>query len=136
MDSSHTQHSGANVPWTPPSPDELAASLPAYELVAAGGSGFLLRNEIYTPAISLLRLAGQQTCKDQFQLLAFHDFGFAELADPLVGENKRIDLQSAGVGFRWQIEENASIRFDYGWQIEDIGLADSSRAHVGVTVTY
>ena len=34
------------------------------------------------------------------------------------------------------INSNASIRFDYGWQLEDIGLPDSSRAHLGGTVTY
>ena len=39
MDSSHSQHSGANVPWTPPSPEELAASLPAYEVVEILGRG-------------------------------------------------------------------------------------------------
>ena len=106
------------------------------ELVASGDRGFGLRNEIYTPAISLLQLAGLKSVNDQLQFLAFHDFGVAEIADPLPGEGKNIELQSAGLGLRWQIEKNASIRFDYGWQLEDIGLADSSRAHLGVTVSY
>ncbi|MBP6785000.1 MAG: ShlB/FhaC/HecB family hemolysin secretion/activation protein [Verrucomicrobiales bacterium] len=106
------------------------------ELVATGDRGFLLRNEIYTRAISLLQLAGLKSVNDQLQFLAFYDFGVAELADPLPGEGKNIELQSAGLGLRWQIATNASIRFDYGWQLEDIGLPDSSRAHVGVTVSY
>ena len=106
------------------------------ELVATGDRGFGLRNEIYTPAFSLLQLAGLKSVNDQLQFLAFHDFGVAEIADPLPGEDKNIELQSAGLGLRWQIDDNASIRFDYGWQLEDIGLADASRAHVGVTVTY
>ena len=106
------------------------------EFAVAADRGFLLRNEIYTPAFSLLQLAGLKSVNDQLQFLAFYDFGVAELADPLPGEGKNIELQSAGLGLRWQIATNASIRFDYGWQLEDIGLPDSSRAHVGVTVSY
>lgn len=106
------------------------------ELVASGDSGFLIRNEIYTPALSLLQLIGAKKSTDILQFLAFHDFGVAEVADPLPGEGKNVELQSVGAGLRWQIEKNLAIRFDYGWQLEDLGLADSSRAHLGVTATF
>ncbi len=106
------------------------------ELVVAEDRGLLLRNEVYTPPFSLLQMAGVSNVQDQLQFLAFYDFGFAEIADPLPGEDKHIELQSAGLGLRWQIATNATVRFDYGWQLEDIGLPDSSRAHMGVTVTY
>lgn len=39
MDSSHSQHSGANTPWTPPSPEELGTRLPAYEVTEILGRG-------------------------------------------------------------------------------------------------
>ncbi len=38
-DSSHSQPSGANTPWTPPSPEELGARLPAYEVTEILGRG-------------------------------------------------------------------------------------------------
>jgi hemolysin activation/secretion protein len=106
------------------------------ELAASGDSGVFVRNEIYTPAIPLLRTAGIDRFTDRLQLLAFHDFGVASVADPLDGEDENVQLQSVGVGLRWQFEKNLSLRFDYGWQIDDIGLADNSRAHLGVTVSY
>lgn len=106
------------------------------ELSASGDSGFFIRNEIYTPALPLLRTAGIDRFTDRIQLLAFHDIGTASVADPLEGEDDNLQLQSFGVGLRWQFEKNVSLRFDYGWQINDIGLSDDSRAHLGVTVSY
>ena len=106
------------------------------ELVTSGDRGFLIRNEVYTPSMSLLNLLGVKQCNDILQFLAFHDIGVAEVADALPGEGKNIELQSAGLGLRWQIQKNLAIRFDYGWQLEDVGLPDSSRAHLGVTASY
>ncbi len=48
-------------------------------------------------------------------------------------------LASFGVGLRWQVARNLSVRFDYGWQLTDSGFSTrnrSSRAHVGVTVSF
>ncbi len=106
------------------------------ELVAAGDQGVLMRNEIYAPSFSAGRLVGCKKAQDQFQFLVFHDIGYTEVKHALVGENKGTTLQSAGVGARWQIRNNLSAHFDYGWQIDDIGLKDKSRAHVGVTLSY
>ena len=73
--------------------------------------------------------------RDQLQFLIFHDWGVTCMSDPLEGEDDHAELQSAGVGLRWQVRENVTVRFDYGWQIDDIGLEESSRAHLGVTVS-
>jgi hemolysin activation/secretion protein len=105
------------------------------ELVASGDSGFLVRNEIYTPPISVGRMVGFGQLRDQLQFLVFHDVGATYISDPLEGEDDHVDLQSAGIGLRWQVRENVTVRFDYGWQIEDIGLEESSRARLGVTVS-
>lgn len=106
------------------------------ELSANGDQGALMRNEIYAPSFSAGRLVGGKRAQDQFQFLAFHDLGYTEVKHALLGENKGTTLQSAGIGARWQIRNNLSAHFDYGWQIDDIGLKDKSRAHVGVTLSY
>ena len=105
------------------------------ELVAAGDQGVLVRNEIYSPSFSLSKLIGFKQSHDEFQLLAFYDYGYAEVKHPLEGEDKSTELQSYGVGARWQIKQNLSAHFDYGWQIDRLGK-DHSRAHVGVTMSY
>lgn len=106
------------------------------ELAASGDSGLLLRNEIYTPAIRVLNRLGLDRPADRLQFLAFHDFGVAAVADPLAGEDENLQLQSFGVGLRWQLEKNLALRFDYGWQVDDIGLSDASRGHLGLTLSY
>jgi hemolysin activation/secretion protein len=73
---------------------------------------------------------------DQFQVLAFYDYGRTSIHDPLEGEDHSTELQSFGIGARWQVRDNLSVHFDYGWQIEDLGLEDSSRAHFGVTASF
>ena len=106
------------------------------ELVASGDSGFLVRNEIYSPPISFGRLVKFDALRDQFQLLVFHDIGTTYIADSLDGEDDNVQLQGAGVGVRWQVRDNLTVRFDYGWQIDDVGLEDSSCAHFGVTASF
>ena len=41
-----------------------------------------------------------------------------------------------GLGLRWQVRDNLSVRFDYGWQLHDIGLREHSRANIGVTASF
>lgn len=106
------------------------------ELSASGDQGVLVRNEIYAPSFSVAKLVGCKKAQDQFQFLGFHDVGYTEVKHALIGETKGTTLQSAGIGARWQIRSNLSAHFDYGWQIDDIGLKDKSRAHIGVTLSY
>ena len=106
------------------------------ELSAAGDQGVLVRNEIYLPSFSVGKLTHVPQMHDEFQFLVFHDFGVTSIKHPLIGETKNTELQSAGVGARWQIRQNLSAHFDYGWQINDLGFRDKSRAHVGVTLSF
>jgi len=105
------------------------------ELIAAGDQGILLRNEIYSPGFSLSKLIGFKNACDEFQFLIFYDYGYEEVKHPLQGEDKSVQLSSYGVGARWQIKQNLSAHFDYGWQINPLG-DEHSRAHVGVTLSY
>ena len=106
------------------------------ELVANGDQGILVRNEIYSPSVSIGKHVGLKQLNDQFQLLAFYDYGLTSVKEPLPGEDKRTQLSSYGVGARWQVRDNLSVHFDYGWQIDDIGQKDHSRAHIGVTASF
>jgi hemolysin activation/secretion protein len=106
------------------------------ELIAAGDEGILVRNEIYSPSFSLAKLVGFNSVGDQLQFLAFYDYGRTSIYDPLPGEDHNTELQSYGLGARWQLRENLYVHFDYGWQINDVGLEDHSRAHVGVTASF
>jgi hemolysin activation/secretion protein len=105
------------------------------ELIAAGDEGILVRNEIYSPSFSIAKLVGFKGAADQLQFLAFYDFGITSIKHPLEGEDKRTQLSSCGVGARWQVRQNLTAFFDYGWQIDQIG-EDHSRAHVGVTASF
>jgi len=105
------------------------------ELIAAGDEGILVRNEIYSPSFSLSKLVGLKQAHDQFQFLIFYDYGLTAVYDPLPGEDKTTQLSSFGVGARWQIRQNLSAYFDYGWQIDHLD-SDHSRAHVGVTASF
>ena len=106
------------------------------ELVASGDEGILVRNEIYLPSFGLSKVMHIKGGHDELQVLVFHDYGVTSKKHPLIGETKNTELQSAGVGARWQIRQNLSAHFDYGWQINDLGLSDKSRAHVGVTLSF
>jgi filamentous hemagglutinin family protein len=53
--------------------------------------------------------------------------------------DQRVGLSSAGVGFRYGIDDRAAVRFDYGWQMEPSGFNTAgrdSRVHLGVTISY
>ena len=103
-----------------------------------GDGGLLLSAELRTPSLSLLAHVGCKRLKDDLQLLAFYDYGAANVHDPLPDENRNFAISSAGLGLRYSIAEHISVRADYGWVIEDGDQTDAGkgRAHIGVTVTY
>jgi hemolysin activation/secretion protein len=114
------------------------------ERVANGDNGYLISTEVATPPVSLFHLFGNQTVKDQLQFLGFVDYGGTSLhmvtpADVSPNSN----LLGVGPGFRYVINPYVSIRFDYGFQLTDLGYNDTgfdsyhhSRAHLGILVSY
>lgn len=117
-----------------------STSLRGYEEREVNGdNGFILVNELRTPPVSLGRHLGFPQLNDQFTFLAFVDGGIAETRKPLPGDERRRELMSAGIGFRFNVATHITARFDYGWQLQDSGVSptgDSSRAHLGLTVAY
>jgi len=93
--------------------------------------GYVLNAELRTPALSLQK-AGE------VQFLVFVDHGGGRSVDRLPGEGD-VSMTSVGPGLRWTLGENVSLRFDYGFQLEDsgagLGMGDS-RAHIGAVLAW
>jgi hemolysin activation/secretion protein len=106
------------------------------EREARGDSGWLLSAELRAPPVGPGGLLHVSKLNDQLQLLGFWDYGVAQIHRPLPDEKRSIELASAGAGFRYTINSNLSLRFDYAWQLIDSGDRFGSRAHMGVLVSY
>ncbi len=74
----------------------------------------------------------------EMQFLAFFDYGLASIYEPLPGEDDEISLAGVGLGFRYILSPTLTLRFDYGWQLEDTGFNNryDSRAHIGVSAKF
>jgi len=109
-----------------------------------GDDGFLVSTEVATPPVSIAQFLGIQKIKDQFQFLGFVDYGGTSLHQITPADvNSHNNLLGVGPGLRYVINPYLSIRFDYGFQMIDPGVADTgfesshhSRAHLGVTASY
>lgn len=102
--------------------------------------GYLLSAELRTPVIPLPIFASDHTgAPSEVQFLVFVDRGGGRNVDLLPGEPSSISMTSVGPGLRWSIGNNFSLRFDYGFQLEDSGAglnAGNSRGHLGVQVAW
>jgi len=108
--------------------------------------GWIISNELRTPAFSLLRLFGKKPRRpDQLQFLAFCDY--AQGYNKVITDadlKSRYTLLSVGPGLRYIFSPHVEVRFDYGWQLETSGLDNDangdprqdSRAHVGVQISF
>ena len=101
--------------------------------------GVIVSNELRTPPVSLLGLAGVKSASDKLQLLVFADYGLAKNKDLLPGEKARTRLLGVGPGLRYTISSHLSVRADYGCQLindSDLGRKSASRWHLGVVLSY
>jgi hemolysin activation/secretion protein len=54
-----------------------------------------------------------------------------------VGEIENATLYSTGVGLRYSLRHNLSVRFDYGFPLTEKGLNEhSSRMHLGALLSF
>lgn len=114
------------------------ASVRGYdERQANGDQGYLLRNELRSPSFHLgTPLPGKIA---QAQLLTFVDYGVVRNKRLLPGEDRSVELASAGLGARFSLDQNVTARFDYGWQLKDSGIAGSprnGRAHMSLLISF
>lgn len=101
-----------------------------------GDNGYIVNLELRSKPI-MRCCNGKQS---SLTLLAFSDLGqqfnWNRVANELNGEF----LASAGIGFRYLIDPNCTIRFDYGYPITDLpnGLQNNKngRVHIGAVLAY
>ncbi|HSI85316.1 MAG TPA: ShlB/FhaC/HecB family hemolysin secretion/activation protein [Candidatus Methylacidiphilales bacterium] len=101
--------------------------------------GFIMNNEIRTPAFSVGQMLGFKNAQDSLQFLAFWDYGMGADRDVEPGEKRLYFLSSVGPGVRFNYSQYLSVRFDYGFQLMDSDISDgrrSERAHIGVVLSY
>lgn len=104
--------------------------------------GWIVRNELRTPPVSIFKIFGFESVKDQLQFLGFFDYGSARAYNGNVTRQDGLavgseTLASVGPGIRYSISNYLSLRADYGFQLNDAGNdRRDSRWHVGVIVSY
>ena len=113
------------------------------EGIVYGDEGLLVRNELFFPSFSLSQFFapkfGANIADDHFQPLVFFDYGSTWDKNLLAGEASSTSLDSVGVGFRYRISRYVSLRFDYGWQLDEPSFPlsnDHSRGNFALTASY
>ena len=110
-------------------------SIRGYDQFAVlGDSGYFVNAEWWTPKFPI---GGSEGDEGQLRGLVFYDYGNSYNHKLLPGEGSSVDLQSAGLGFRYSLKSNIQVRFDYGWQLTDLGT-DSyhDRVQLGAVLSY
>lgn len=106
------------------------------ERTVNGDDGWIINNELRTPAFRLGNLLGKPGQPDTIQFLLFSDYGAARSPE---GD---FDLVSVGGGLRFNISSHFQFRFDYGWQLTDKRLPTpggeprDSRAHMAALLSF
>lgn len=117
-----------------------ASSLRGYEdREANGDNGFVLVNEIHFPPFPVAGKIARRKTNDRLDPLVFVDYGVVASHKRLPGEANRLELASAGAGFRYNLRGNFNLRAVYGWQLKPSGVSDlrrSQRGHIGVVVSF
>jgi hemolysin activation/secretion protein len=103
--------------------------------------GWVVRNELRTPPVSLLQFFKNDKLRDQLQFLFFFDFGVANAyAGPITLNNGKsvseVPMGGIGPGIRYSVNSWLSVRADYGFQLYDTGEDRSGRWHLGVMLVY
>jgi hemolysin activation/secretion protein len=100
--------------------------------------GYLVNVELRTPSMSIAKRMGWTRFDDELQLLAFYDYGVGNDHTLLPGEPSNTTLSAAGVGLRYTISSNVSVRADYGFQLDKTGLDTDHgrRGDIGIVISY
>jgi hemolysin activation/secretion protein len=107
------------------------------ERVLLGDTGWIVNNEIRSPTIPLANILNVPGVTDQLQLLGFFDYGYLHVINAQPGEPANPTLYSTGVGLRYSLRHNFSVRFDYGFPLTEKGLNERlSRMHLGALLSF
>ncbi len=107
------------------------------ERLANGDHGWVINNELRTPAWRISNITGDPETGDNLQFLIFYDAGSASFAYSLTTDPIHNDLSSVGAGLRFTVGRNATLRLDYGYQLSDRELSGRhQRGHVGFQLNF
>ena len=107
-------------------------SIRGYDLFSVvGDSGYFVNFELWAPSMCFFG--------GNLDSLLFLDVGQAFNHTLLVNEAASTNMQGAGLGFRYDIDPQFSVRCDYAWQLSRLAPVyqqPASRIHLGVLVSY
>ncbi len=71
------------------------------------------------------------------QFVMFYDYGWVAYHQPLPGQDDDTTIASFGLGMRMGLTKYSQLRFDYGFQLQNIAETDEAgRAHFSVQLQY
>lgn len=100
--------------------------------------GIMTSLELRSPELAWDTTIAKRKLKHRIQFLTFWDYGNACNRSSRPGEPKHSILQSVGIGLRYRLGANVSVRLDYGHRLShpDTDFNDNGRIHLGVLVSY
>lgn len=102
------------------------------ERTVTGDRGTRASLEIYSPDLG----ARTGINHARLRLLAFVEGGWAERLEPQPGETSETGIASAGVGLRFGIDKNLSVRLDYGYVLDGGGGTERGDDRLHASVAY
>jgi hemolysin activation/secretion protein len=95
-----------------------------------GDQGIVISNELRTPTLGRRGKNDlPSTLLGQTQLLAFWDYASLHNKHAADYAPANLDASSVGLGFRYSLRTYASVRFDYGWQLQRLP-GTNARGHL------
>jgi hemolysin activation/secretion protein len=100
--------------------------------------GYIFNVELRTPVTGLGKKLGWTRFNDQLQLLVFWDYGSGNNHTLLIDEPAHRTLSGTGVGLRYTINSNISVRADFGFQLlrSEFDNDHGNRGDLGVVISY
>jgi hemolysin activation/secretion protein len=107
------------------------------ERLENGDDGWIIDNELRTPAFKLGSLFDNLADPDYLQFLAFFDYGSIHTLNRVATDPRDGALSSIGGGVRYTVGRHLSVRFDYGYELSSRELSSrTSRVHIGVVASF
>ncbi len=105
------------------------------ESSARGDRGIVANLELNLPMIHFTTWGGKKV--DNLNTFVFYDFAYLESVGAFASE-PNLNLQSSGVGLRYNLSSNLDVRLAYGWNLRSTGLvsAPAGRLHFGMNMKY
>ena len=117
-----------------------------------GDQGFFYNLELHSPSYSLLGFSKNsentephslegllhRLGRDQLVFLAFWDYGMVNSIKPLPGDPANYDITAVGIGVRYGIGSNYSLRCDLGFPLinPNIGVAIGPTINLGASIGF